>query len=116
MSYSQPSRNEIEDFRRQHPVLSNFLGGWFPEIDLDGITEEQAATDFVRSSSRKELEMVLKEGEATLLEEPFPWLEIEFDSNRARESEGEAKAWLEHILTVVRDAARERQPQGPASH
>lgn len=81
----------------KYPVLWNFLGCWFPDADLENLTDEEVVTDFLNVRD-KEMEMqVLKEMKSLLIEDNFPCDEISDQANRYFESEEECRSWLEEI-------------------
>jgi hypothetical protein len=97
----RPTHDRLIAFGQQYPALHNFLGGWFPDADFDGRSDEEVARDFARVTSPKNLRAVLEQAKRVLVAEPFPWQEVGEEANRYFESPEEARAWLATVLAVV---------------
>ena len=88
--------------RTTYPNLANFLGAWFPDADLEGMTDIEATSAFLRSESlqvknavRQELAGILK------TRVPLPFDEIAQEANRYFKSEAACRDWLTMLNDVL---------------
>jgi hypothetical protein len=82
---------------QEYTNLSQFLTGYFPEADLDELTDEQVVQEFVYSNP-KEIVMV------KIIEENAFFDEIGFLANRYFKNQEEVLEWLETILLYLNKA------------
>lgn len=83
------------------PNLRNFLSVAFPESDLEGWTDEDAADHYIAENVPIVRKSILEEGKALLAEPVIPWEEIGKAANRHFENENEANRWLITIIRAV---------------
>lgn len=96
------------------PNLRNFLGVTFPESDLEGWSDEEAAVRYIAENVAIVRESLLKEGTKLLAEPAIPWEEIGKAANRYFENESQAKEWLVKIIHVVKHTKpKTRDIKGP---
>lgn len=91
----------IMKLRVDYPELANFLGAWFPDADLEGRTDTEAAIQFKRTATLSELNSAIKQGKRLLNEENFPWEAISVEANRCFTNAKEAKRWLGLIIAIL---------------
>lgn len=88
-------------FREDYPKLSNFLGSWFPDADLEEMSDEEVARKFKSISNAVERDAVLEEGERLLRQTALPLEEVEDEANRSFEDEDDARRWLSSVLSII---------------
>jgi hypothetical protein len=81
--------------------LYNFLGAWFPDADLDGVTDEDVAREFAALDDSRSTRGVIKEAAELLSESEFPGATVGELANRHFESVEEAREWLAMIVRVI---------------
>jgi hypothetical protein len=98
---------DVWDFQKRYPDLLNFLGGCFPDADLEGLSDAEIAEEFALLSSDASLRrLVLEQGDQVLTLEPFPSQAVSNLANRHFDDLEEAKEWLKSVLATVRGALR----------
>jgi hypothetical protein len=97
---------DVWEFQRRYPDLHNFLGGCFPDADLEGLGDTEIAEEFALLDSDASLRRrVLEQGELLLALEPFPWEAVRDEANRHFTGPEGAREWLQSILLTVRRAS-----------
>ena len=96
-----PSLSKLEEFRGQFPTLANFLGAWFPDADLEGLSDAEVAKAFVTTNDVAATHTILSEGRILLDREEFPWREVGTEANRSFVEPSEARNWLIYILNII---------------
>jgi hypothetical protein len=91
----------------RYPALTNFLGSWFPDADLEGRSDAEAAKAFA-GVDPDEKSLVARQAREILKLEEFPWQEVGFEANRYFENEEQARSWLSDILRIL-----ENFPESP---
>lgn len=91
---------------QEYTNLSQFLTGYFPDADLDELTDEQVVHEFV-SSNPQEIVMVTKNELEKIIEENTFFDEIGFLANRYFKNQDEVLEWLETILLYLNKGALE---------
>lgn len=105
---------DVWEFQTRYPDLLNFLGGCFPDADLEGLGDIEVAEEFALLDSDPRLrQRVLEQGEAVLALQPFPWEAVGDLANRYFPGPDEAREWLRLVLlTVGRASGRGPQAEG----
>jgi hypothetical protein len=97
---------DIWEFQRRFPDLHNFVGGYFPDADLEGLSDTEVAEQFALLDSDPDLRrQVLEQGELVLGLEPFPFEAVGNLANRHLTGSDEAREWLSSVLLTVRRAS-----------
>ncbi|KAA1247715.1 contact-dependent growth inhibition system immunity protein [Aquimarina sp. RZ0] len=80
----------------KYPYLFQFFTGYFPESDLDQLTDYEVVQKYLKENSetvltktKKELQELLNDGDI--------WKEIGIEINRYFGNDKEIKAWLEMV-------------------
>jgi len=84
-------------FSAQYPKLANFLGAWFPDADLEGLTDSDVVTAFLAVSDRRTVEEILEELQGALADMPLFWEDVANEANRAFDNSESAASWLREI-------------------
>lgn len=89
-------------FKENYPELFQFFAGYFPDADLEGLTDEEVVTNYITDckkseKSKKELEQSRRELEALMNDIESYWKEVSVESNRHFESPLVALEWLDTI-------------------
>ncbi|WP_315814166.1 hypothetical protein [Paraflavitalea speifideaquila] len=88
--------------KNDYPRLFQFFGGYFPDADFDGITDQEVVNNYIIEFSKSEkfkLELEqLKKELITLMSniEPY-WQEVSQDANRYFRSPADTLEWLDMI-------------------
>ncbi len=77
--------------------LANFLGSWFPDADLEGLSDGEIVVQFVRVASAAEVSVVREQLDALLTSGEFDLDEIGNEANRYFRSRAECEAWLQEL-------------------
>ena len=101
---------DVWEFQKLYPDLSNFLGGCFPDADLEGLGDTEIAEGFALfDSDARVRRLVLEQGELLLALEPFPWETVGDLANHHFTGAEEAREWVRSVLLTVRRASGDRQ-------
>src|SRR5439155_527950 len=87
-----------DSFHAAYPNLFNFLGGWFPDADFDGLTDAEVARNFASRDALRTVQAVGDEARRLLGDIPFPREILGECANRYFTSPEEARRWLEELL------------------
>jgi hypothetical protein len=82
--------------------LFNFLGSWFPDMELEGETEESITREYKESVSSEEVQAMIFEAEAVLNEIEKHWKRIEHETNLYFEGSRQAYIWLKRIVEYLK--------------
>lgn len=87
-------------FENKYPVLYQFFVGYFPEADLDGLSDQEVVVQFIEQNPTeivKDTQKALNElpDDVTLLKE------ISRDANRYFETPEAFRNWIEMIKTEL---------------
>lgn len=86
----------------KYPELFQFFGGYFPDADLEGITDEEVVSRYISDCnaserSKLELENATKELEDLINNINEYWQEVGEEANRYFRTSDEVLEWLEMI-------------------
>ena len=115
MHSNQESREyrlqQLAKFRQQYPTLYNFLGGYFPDADLEGFTSDEAvARNFAQTESEPAIKKVIEQGTKFLSRRDVYWEIIGKGAYRLFKDEDEAYQWLEKMIEILKSTqSTERQ-------
>lgn len=84
-------------FADKYPELYQFFGGYFPEADLDGLTDEQVVAQFVAENPKELVSSVQVELTQLLLDQGV-WDEVATEANRYFETQDDLLHWLQEVL------------------
>ena len=87
-----------------YPKLANFLGSWFPDSDLEGLSDEEIVNDFVKKSRRKYVYDVLAEFESLLRLETIPHDDIGKEANLYFDGEEDCLKWIKEIELYLKES------------
>ena len=91
----------------QYPSLWSFLAAWFPDADLEEMSDAEAAREFCKVTRAAEVRKVIEEGERALADMSSIWIEIGDEANRAFVDAANAERWLRSVLQEIRAAPEE---------
>lgn len=89
-----------------HPILFNFFAGYFPEADLDGLSDEQVVLQYIKMNTIEVIEETKRELNLIANDEEVLQA-IAADANRYFESTDEIQQWIEMIKAVLRQELKE---------
>lgn len=85
--------------QEKHPLLFDFFAGYFPDADLDGLTDNDVVLQFIANNNKDIIEKT-KASLYTLDTTNHLLLEdIANEANRYFETNKETKNWIEMIKT-----------------
>lgn len=84
-------------FSDEFPQLSNFLGSWFPDADLEGLSHEEIVAEYLESVSSERYGAVTSELDRLLGREKVSFRDVSDESNIYFDNEPECRKWLEQI-------------------
>ncbi len=82
--------------------LFNFLGSWFPDMDLEGVTEEDIVMEYKKTVPSSEIQKMIVEAEEVLDEIEDYWKKIEYETNLYFETPEQAATWLKKIIDLLK--------------
>lgn len=82
--------------------LLNFLLVVFPETDIEGLSDEAAASNYIAGNVPIIQQLIIEEAEKLLHEPNPPWEEVAEAANRWFENNNKAKQWVEEIIQIVK--------------
>lgn len=87
-------------FEKQYPALYQFFVGYFPEADLDGLSDQEVAAQFIEQNPLKIIQDIRKAlnelpDDLTLLKE------ISREANRYFETPEALRNWIDMIKTEL---------------
>jgi len=85
----------------KYPDLANFLGSWFPDADLEGLTDNEVTRKFMSVVSTAELEKVRSQCRSLLSLSSLPVQEIIAESNRHFVTEEDCREWLTDVCRTL---------------
>ena len=100
----------VESWKVEYPCLVKFpdllhcLLGYFPEADIEGLTDEQAAKQCIKELDPNVRLSTIEQGNKLLSEVEFPWQEVGRAANRYFESDSAAKDWLRRMLSAAEES------------
>lgn len=84
------------DLQETHPLLFDFFAGYFPDADLDGLTDKEIVAQFIEQNTPK-IVSETQNALITLNNAPIVLQNIADEANRYFESSEEIMKWLEMI-------------------
>jgi protein PhnA len=87
---------------KQTPKLLAFLSTYFSDADADA--DEQTARDFVAASTSERRQEIIADAQRLLASDEFPLEEIGTEANRWFAEPGEARQWLQGIVSILEAA------------
>lgn len=90
------------NFKDRFPHLVQFFGGYFPDADLDDLTDKEVVLGYIKDSnksefSKKSLEKAKQELSILIYEIDSYWQDVEDEANRYFEDSQGALKWLNMI-------------------
>lgn len=85
-------------------VLDGYLAANFADADLAGLTDEQAAVQYVSRATLDWHRSVLREGRAALAASRVDYRRIAEYANRGFTNEKQARVWLSRMMDVLQKA------------
>jgi hypothetical protein len=89
-------------FEEEYEILFNFLGGWFPDMDFDNLTEEDIVKEYKSVVDEKRVKALIQEAEEVKTRITDYWKKISIDTNIYLENEREALKWLDNIVKLLK--------------
>ncbi len=86
------------NLQEKHPLLFDFFAGYFPEADLDGLTDEQVVDQFILNNNNEIIEKTKKQLSSIDFNDDFLLKNIINEANRYFETTEEILDWLKMIL------------------
>ena len=92
------------NYKESHPNAHNFLTAYFPESDLEGLTDKEVVIDYINEFDKSNpkqmahLEQTKNELEELSKNIESHWLQVSDDSNRYFRDHKETLKWLKVIL------------------
>lgn len=93
----------MEIMLSRYKELANFLGAWFPEADMEGLTDEQVVSQFSRVAPSVEIAAVRQQLDDILSSGDYNPEEIGREANRYFSSREECASWLQSIRLALRE-------------
>src|SRR5262245_59980032 len=85
----------------QYSTLANFLAAWFPEADLDGLSDEDVGKRFALTRRAGALSTTTQPAWPVLDERELPWEFWSREANRHFESPDAGRAWMHRIANLL---------------
>lgn len=81
--------------------LANFLGTWYPDADLDGLSDMEVAHKFKCAATSVELQQVIEQLDELLSSNDIDLREVSEEANRSFRSLSECEDWLRAIRGIL---------------
>ncbi len=90
------------NFKEHYPKLFQFFAGYFPDADIDDLTDEEVVSNYIADCNKPEKsknELIETKNELNFLIENVEnyWQEIGQESNRYFATSADALEWLKMI-------------------
>ena len=85
---------------KQHPSLFQFFAGYFPEADLDGLTDVEVVADFKQKNPQTVIQETLT-ALSKIIQEETILQEIANEANRYFETTEDAWNWVQMVRTEL---------------
>ncbi len=85
----------------KYEAAFNFLGAWFPDMDYDGLTEEEIVSDFKKTVDKDQLAEIILEIKEIQNDINVYWEKIVQETNLYFENANEVKQWLDLIINYL---------------
>ena len=82
--------------------LFNFLGSWFPDMDFEGLTDEEVVKEYKKTIGSIELNDVITEGQDVGKKIDDYWKIISKETNLYFNDPNEALLWLKSIIKLLK--------------
>ena len=92
---------KLEEFRKNFPQFSNFIGAWFPDADFEKLSDEEVVRKFLEDNCKNQKEVLL-EGNRLLNVISEYWQELGYDANRHFNNSEQARKWLNEVLNGLK--------------
>lgn len=89
------------NYSEKFPLLYNFLGGHFPDSDLEGLSDLQVVENFVRTAKSSELNQANEELENLIRQIEVYWQKVSSEVNRRFANVEDVKDWLEMVKKTI---------------
>ena len=95
-------------FSKEYPKLSNFIGSWFPDYDVDDLSDEEVVTKFVEQSAETNVKQILNELEVLLQQTDIPYDEVGKEANLYFSASEDCSYWLRGIQPMIKEKLNRR--------
>ena len=85
--------------------MYGFFSAWFPDADLEGLTDDEVVKEYLKTISPEEAKTVAAECEALLSQAELPLDRIAETACRKFDTRDEARAWLESIAAGLQSGS-----------
>lgn len=90
------------DFYQEYSSLADFIGAWFIDCEIEGISEEEVVKKYTSVTPENEYQTVLKEAEHLQKQAQLPFKEMGDEANIHFKSSDEVRYWLEKIIGYLK--------------
>ncbi|SNR16220.1 hypothetical protein [Tenacibaculum jejuense] len=91
----------MNDLQSTHPLLFDFFAGYFPDADLDGLTDIQVTEQFITINSNELVQQTFES--LTRIDDNAQVLEnIVIEANRYFENTNEIQKWVLSLIEVFK--------------
>ena len=87
----------------KYEKLFNFLGCWFPDMDLEGLTEKDIVKNYKQIIDKRNLSVVIAQAEEVKNKIEDYWEVIREETNVYFEDHNEALLWLDSIINLLKE-------------
>jgi hypothetical protein len=92
--------------REKYTELFDFLDAWFPDADLEGLSDTEVAHRYLTVESPETKAKTIQQITDLLNEPVLPCAELGLAANRCFNSESEWREWLNELARNLRGAHR----------
>ncbi len=88
------------NFNLKYPNLSQFLSSYFPDADLDGLTDQQVAIEFAKTNPEEIVTVTLEELKK-VIDDQSSFEAVGIEANRYFENNQAVLDWLKMIAFEI---------------
>ena len=81
----------------KYSKLFNFLGAWFPDMDIEDITEEEVVEKYKKTIEQDELKSIILDIQNIKIEIDNYWEQVMKETNLFFKNSNEVSEWLDLI-------------------
>jgi hypothetical protein len=96
---------DCSEFKNIYPELWNFLAAYFPDADIENMTDFEVVQSYSEVARIEEIRKVIDQGTEIVNHPDFPGEVISYEANRYFTDMNEARCWLKAILGKLKSCS-----------
>ncbi|NHC05086.1 hypothetical protein G9F31_15270 [Acinetobacter sp. 187] len=91
----------MDNFESNFPLMYQFLGAWFSDLDYEDLTYKEVVKNYKKVSKSEEIDLLKSEFKEILTKENIDYKYISHISNIYFENNDDALRWLNEIYNYL---------------